>query len=575
MVSGSGDTVESEPAVDARKRLERLSHLASDAGALTVASEASLLLARTEQGLFYVACLGQFKRGKSTLINALLGEPVLPSGVLPVTSVPTVVRHGTRRSARVRFATGEWRSVELSTIAAYASESENPGNTRGVMGIEVFHPDSLLASGLCLVDTPGVGSVFEANSAATRSFLPHVDAALIVIGADPPLSSDELALVKEIAPRVGRMEFVLNKADRLSEPDREAARRFAQEILSDALDREIPSILEISATEGHQGHWAAQLDVLRGRLERLGREAGADLVSRAAERGLLRLLDRIRAELAERQKTLLRPLEESESRIARLQGSVAEAERALKDLRFLFDSEQAQLSSVFQRSRAEFLDSAIPEAVSELDGSLAGADFPARDAPALARRIARKKIEGWLLRVEPAAEIRYRAAMQRFVEIANEFFESLEASGASPADEESRRMEPESGFRSPRRFYFVDLFELAPSESVLRSVLRSDGRTRSETEQYLEHLLQHNSTRVVNDFDERTTESRRRLEGEISARIRERLDRAVHALERARRVRSGGTIAVEAELQRLRTLEEKVADFSAECPIATTGFLTK
>jgi len=52
----------------------------------------------------------------------------------------------------------------------------------------------------CLVDTPGIGSVFAGNTATTRSFVPHIDAALVVLGADPPLSGDELALVDELGP---------------------------------------------------------------------------------------------------------------------------------------------------------------------------------------------------------------------------------------------------------------------------------------------------------------------------------------------------------------------------------------
>lgn len=83
------------------------------------------------------------------------------------------------------------------------SEEHNPANEKGVTGAEVFVPSSLLATGLCLVDTPGIGSVSAANSAATREFLPRVDAAVLVVGADPPISGEELALVRENRGRIG------------------------------------------------------------------------------------------------------------------------------------------------------------------------------------------------------------------------------------------------------------------------------------------------------------------------------------------------------------------------------------
>jgi len=67
-------------------RLLRLGRLAQDLGAEPVAEEARELAARVSEGRFYVACVGQFKRGKSTLLNALAGHTVLPTGFVPVTA---------------------------------------------------------------------------------------------------------------------------------------------------------------------------------------------------------------------------------------------------------------------------------------------------------------------------------------------------------------------------------------------------------------------------------------------------------------------------------------------------------
>jgi hypothetical protein len=76
----------------------------------------------------------------------------------------------------------------VQSISDYVSEEHNPENSRGVAAVEVFVPAALLACGMCLVDTPAIGSVFAGNTAVTRAFVPHIDAALIVIGADPPIS---------------------------------------------------------------------------------------------------------------------------------------------------------------------------------------------------------------------------------------------------------------------------------------------------------------------------------------------------------------------------------------------------
>jgi len=74
------------------------------------------LAARVSEGRFYLACIGQFKRGKSTLINALMGETVLPVGFIPVTAVPTVIRYGARKKARVQFTDGSCKEVEASEL---------------------------------------------------------------------------------------------------------------------------------------------------------------------------------------------------------------------------------------------------------------------------------------------------------------------------------------------------------------------------------------------------------------------------------------------------------------------------
>ena len=134
--------------------------------------EAQALAERVTDRRFFLACLGQFKRGKSSLVNALVGNPVLPTGVVPVTAIVTIIRHGPILHALVHFENGSRQNVPPQTISDYVSEERNPGNLRGVAVVEVFVPSPLLASGMCLVDTPGIGSVYAGNTAVTRAFVP-------------------------------------------------------------------------------------------------------------------------------------------------------------------------------------------------------------------------------------------------------------------------------------------------------------------------------------------------------------------------------------------------------------------
>ena len=567
-VAGGARRRDLEESADPLARLRGLSLLAAEAGALAVAAEASLLATRTEEGLFYVACIGQFKRGKSSLLNAILGEAVLPVGVVPVTSVVTIVRHGLRRSARIRLSSGAWEDIDPRSLSVFVSEEENPKNEKSVLLAEVFLSHPLLSTGLCLVDTPGLGSVFEANTAVTRSFIPHIDTALVVLGADPPISGEERALVETVSTTVSRLLFVLNKADRLTETERREARRFTEKVLAETLRKPIGPILEVSAIESlGAGHATRELPTLYESLERLAREAGADIVQEAQLRGLARLGERVLADLEEQRQALVRPLEESERRIEDLRKSVTHAEQAMSDLAHLFAAEQERLSKAFSERKGEFLARTHPEARGELDAFLAASASHARDETlSVVRRIAREELERWLPSAESFAEDAYRGATARFIALANGFLRSLRDSDAYFSSNPPRGLEPEAGFRAKRRFYFNDLFELAPPAGVGRLVDLAAGRKRGGTgaAEYLKTLLEHNATRIVNDLDERVTESRRILESEIRERLREGLETATRALTQARERQAAGRPAVDSALGRIAALRSRLEALCAD-----------
>jgi Dynamin family len=142
-------------------QLLRIASLAEQFNSDPIASDARATAERIADGRFYVACVGQFKRGKSTLLNALMGKPILPSGIVPVTTVPTILRFGEHYRARVRLQRGKWADIAADQIEQYVSEKENPQNKKGVAGIEVFVPSTLLSRGLCFVDTPGRSEKYE------------------------------------------------------------------------------------------------------------------------------------------------------------------------------------------------------------------------------------------------------------------------------------------------------------------------------------------------------------------------------------------------------------------------------
>jgi GTPase SAR1 family protein len=192
---------------------------------------------RLAEGRFRLAVLGQFKRGKSSLLNALWGEPLLPTGVLPLTSIPTVLRHGPERRIRVTLSDGrcEDRRGSLADLAPllmrYVTERQNPANRLGVTEVEVQHPAPLLAKGMEIIDTPGIGSTVLHNTRTAREILPVCDGALFVLSPDPPITEVEVQFLKSVKDAAARVILVLTKADLLSQPERREILAFLQHVL--------------------------------------------------------------------------------------------------------------------------------------------------------------------------------------------------------------------------------------------------------------------------------------------------------------------------------------------------------
>jgi hypothetical protein len=203
------------------------------AGALLLderALEAARFLDRWQSRSFVALVVSEFKRGKSTLLNALIGQGLLPTGVPPVTAVPTRVRSGPRTRAVARFGNGAETEIAVDRIRDYVDESRNPGNHQAVVSVDVELPNGP-PPGVVLVDIPGLGSVHAHNTEAALGALPEADAALVVASVDPPVGEAELRLLRLVREHAARVDLVLNKIDYLDEAGRRAAEDFTRRTL--------------------------------------------------------------------------------------------------------------------------------------------------------------------------------------------------------------------------------------------------------------------------------------------------------------------------------------------------------
>jgi len=555
--------------------LGRLAEIADALGEHSIGGDVRQLVGRISEGRFFVACVGQFKRGKSTLLDALVGEPILPTGVVPVTTVPTVLRYGTERTARVLI-DGKWRTIRPEELSHYVSEELNPENKKRVDGVEAFLPSPLLASGMCFVDTPGIGSVFAGNTETTKDFIPQIDAAILVVGADPPISGEELALIEAVAVNVDQILIVLNKIDRVSAIERQQAAEFARKVLEARLQKRVEHIYEVSAlsklkSSGNDDDWETLTEDLR----RLASKSGQDMTRSAAERGVRRFSASLRRSVDERIRALKEPVENSEQRIANLRQTVSQAEQSLRDLGALFSAEQMRLSNILLARRKKFLQEAFPAAFKELQLEISPVKTtfgPAlrKELMLIAQTVARRHVMPWLDSEEAHAEELYSSVTQRFISLVNGLLQRISEEQSADFAHLPKSLDTEQGFRTRSRFYFHDMITVAQPASPL--LYCTDGLMgalhfrrwfRKDAEAFLENLLDTNASRVQGDAEQRVVESRLRLESDVRKLLREVSASAEQALTNAREVMAAGATAVQDALQRLRNILEELDMFLA------------
>jgi len=188
---------------------------------------------------FNLVVMGQFKRGKSTLINALLGAEILPTAIVPLTSIVTIIRYGKESKAEVRYLNDNKEDIQLSDIPKFVTEKENPKNKLGVKDVDVFYPSDYLKNGVRIIDTPGVGSVFKHNTDVAYAYLPYVDAGIFIVTPDPPLGEAEHRFLKEVREHADKFFFVLNKIDLVDEKDLAESIAFTDDLLRKTLEKPV------------------------------------------------------------------------------------------------------------------------------------------------------------------------------------------------------------------------------------------------------------------------------------------------------------------------------------------------
>jgi hypothetical protein len=175
----------------------------------------SAAAARLQRPATIVAVVGEFKQGKSSLVNGLLGQAVCPVDDDLATSAITLVRHGEQPGAVLRRRGGDAQAgpIPIGELRQWVSEIGNPGNHRGVERVEIAVPSAILKQGLVLVDTPGMGGLGAGHAASTLAFLPFADGLILASDASSELSAPEVDFLRRAIELCPTVLFAQTKID--------------------------------------------------------------------------------------------------------------------------------------------------------------------------------------------------------------------------------------------------------------------------------------------------------------------------------------------------------------------------
>ncbi len=200
------------------------------------------VLDRVQANSFAVAVVGEFKRGKSTFINALLGQEILPADVLPCSATLNRVTYGVQPLVKIVFRDGREEEVAIDKLADYVTKltPESEETAANVKEAVVYYPVHYCHNNVDIIDTPGLND--EANmTEVTISVLPQVDAAIMVVMAQSPFSQyeQEFLETKLLTHDLGRIIFVVTGIDRYNNPgDAEKGIKYIQDRIQKlSLDR--------------------------------------------------------------------------------------------------------------------------------------------------------------------------------------------------------------------------------------------------------------------------------------------------------------------------------------------------
>jgi GTPase SAR1 family protein len=508
--------------------------------------------------------VGQFKRGKTCLINALMGVELLPTGVVPLTSIVTILTYRETLRIEVSFQDGSVREINPRELVEYVTEPGNPKNTKNIKEVLVSYPSPYLKDGVRLVDTPGVGSVYIHNTDVAYEYLPNCDAALFLLSVEQPVSKAELDFLKDVQQYSDKIFFLLNKIDYVTDREIQEAVEFTRRTIKEGagLDVKVYPISAKLALEGKLNNSASLLD--QSNLAAFSRVLSRFLVEEkgrilliSVTNNLLRILSQARLHLELELQSLTCPLDELQQKLLILEEKKEEILLEERNFDILLDGEvkrlvKTQLDVDLDAFKSEF----IPQMELRFDVFLENhKDLSLKDLNDALETYVTDQVEpaftAWrikeddrLAKASQAIYGRFALKINRIIDALLEFSSQLFAVPFSSVEAESL-WTGESSFSYKLREEPVGLDLLADSLTQvfpkyvsnrfqkLKDYLfrKANSMIITKRKRHMLEAIEMQAGRMRHAFIERLTESKKRFRHEMVWKMRSTLEGISEALE--------------------------------------------
>ncbi len=504
---------------------------------------------RLDEARLRVLVAGEAKRGKSTLINALLGRPVLPAGVTPLTAVTTTVRYGEDPRVQAVFQDGHEEKHPLGALADLVTERGNPSNRRHIAGVTAYLDAPMLATGVELVDTPGTGSVFEWDTQTAHAALESMDAAIFVLTADPPVSASERDLLARVAGLSVTTFAVLNKADRLDEAELAEALDFTHRVLVAAGQhgKVYPMSARAALNRQDAGFAAFEADFTAYLASRRESDLRASAVAHAR-----RIASSLLDEVALTRRAAEMRFGDAAARVARFSDRLDEAVVHGRDAVAVVNAESAGLLRRLNEAAAEAGPRLGREIAGQLDGEL-GAASAAEIERQGRERLAALTVtaaEAWRQRQAQAIELGLAQLDTRLTAGLKAELDVLRDSAAELLGVDLAVPEPGGRLAENRRFFYATATDVGQTDLLAGAVRRrlpgEFGRrtAREHLRRDAAQLVDSQVGRARGDLQYRLSEATRALARVVEQRYADGTDRIRAALRAAADLRAASAAQV-------------------------------